>query len=66
MWNDNKELIGRSTIHDRVLSSIYLPHQEVIFYASFTGTIVEMFNYEKMMKIAKERNETVEKNNVIK
>ena len=66
MWNDNKELIGKSAINDRILSSIYLPHQETIFYATFTGTIVEMFNYEKMMKIAKERNETSEKNHLIK
>jgi hypothetical protein len=36
---------------------VYLSEEESVLYASVTGEIIEMYNYEKMMKLAKERNE---------
>lgn len=39
------------------MSAIYLPEEESFFYGSASGQVVEMYNYEKMMKLSKERNE---------
>jgi hypothetical protein len=56
MWNQNREFLGRETITEKILSALYLPEEESLFYGTNTGQVVEMYNYEKMMKLAKDRN----------
>lgn len=48
------------------MSAIYLPEEESFFYGSASGQVVEMYNYEKMMKLSKERNEAAERVKIIK
>jgi hypothetical protein len=46
-------LLGKEELNEKVMSALYLPEEESFFYGSASGQVVEMYNYEKMMKLSK-------------
>jgi hypothetical protein len=65
MWNSGRECLGKEEIGEKILSALYLPDEESFFYGTVTGQVVEMFNYEKMMALSKERNEAADRSKLI-
>jgi|JI9StandDraft_1071089.scaffolds.fasta_scaffold816015_1 hypothetical protein len=55
MWNANRECLGKEEFLGKIVSALYLPEEESFFYGTAEGQMVEMFNYEKMMRLAKDR-----------
>lgn len=66
MWSLTRECLGREELGDKVQSAVYLPEQESFFYGSSEGSVVEMYNYEKMMRLARERDQASERNKLVR
>ena len=53
MWNANRQCLGKDQVEDKIQSAVYNPDLESFYYGTLGGLVVEMYNYEKMMKFAK-------------
>ena len=66
LWNPNKECLGKESLSEKVYSGLYLWDEESVLYGSTGGQVVEMFDYEKMMKLARDRAVYADKAKMIK
>lgn len=66
LWNGEREQFGAQEVTEKITSAYYSPEEEKILYGTLNGSVVAMFNYEKMMLLAKERDSAKEKADLVK
>ena len=66
LWNSNRECLGKEALGEKVHSAMYLWDEESVLYGTAGGQLIEMFDYEKMMRLARDRASLADKAKIIK